>query len=448
MTTRISRRSMLAGLGLAAATPWLPVLDAQAEAGDLPKRLILFYHPFGTVRSNWWPEVNGTSDFSFAGKSISEPLEAIKEHLVLLDGVRLAWKNSATTGPDGKKHSPGEQHQKGMGGLWTGSRLLHAWETTSVSSIGGQDGVIGRASGTSVDQHIIERLAPDTAFSSLHFGADIKNDDVRSRMIYTGSDKPLTPLTDPTQAWETIFEPFSGDLVDLTREREHRRSVYDVVGSQMSRVRSKLGAADVQRAEAHLDALDALRQRLSLEASCEGVDAPAVPEQSQHQVLPQVSRLQIDLMVNALSCDLTRFASMQIKDEHGGGTGWLGETSTSFHSLSHSGGSGPLIQQAYRNFNELFVYLIQQLAAIPEGDGTMLDNTLVCWGSAVGHGSHTAGPIPFVLAGGGLNTQRVLEFDEIDHQRLLVSLCHAMGCDDVESFGNLDQGSGPVPGLL
>lgn len=448
---KISRRAMLAGLGLTGALPWLPVLDAQAQDGDVPQRLILMFHPFGTLRDKWWPQVSGPTDFTFANRPISQSLEAIKEHLVLFDGVKMKWRSGAAS-HNGKSYSTGDQHQKGMGALWTGSRLLQHWETTSTSGIGGQDGVIGRASGISVDQFIANELQPDTPFQSLQLGVDVKDaSEARTRMIYSGSDAPLNPIEDPVVAWETIFAPFSGDVANLEKIRQDKSSVFDLVSDQLGRVEQKLGADDVARVQAHLTAVDSLKDRLASTVSCGDVPVPNTPDVPFNHALPEFARMQIDLMVQAMACDLTRFASLQIKDEAGGNYGWLGDGQGSFHNLSHSGGSGPIIQEAYTDFNELFVYLIEALAAVPEGDGTMLDNTVVCWGSALRHGDHNPHPIPFVLAGGGnktFQTGRVLEFDEIDHQRLLVSLCHAMGCNAVDSFGNLDEGSGPVPGLF
>jgi len=449
MITNFSRRSMLTALGLGAAAPFVPLLEADAEAGAVPRRLILMYHPFGTLRDDWIPDVQSAESFSFENKYISESLESIKQHIVMLDGVRMRWRDG-TASYDGDQYSTGDQHQKGMGTLWTGSRLLQHWETTSTSGIGGQDGVIGRASGKSVDQHIVEALAPDTVFGSLQFGVDVKDEDeVRSRMIYSGSDAPITPMTDPIGAWETVFEPFSGDLSEVQRLNEQRRSIYDLADGQLDRIRGRVGADDLQRIDAHLDALDTLRARLDTSADCGDVPRPEPSDVSAHRRLPEVAQQQIDLMIRAMACDLTRVASLQIKDEHGGFSGWLTDDNPSFHSLSHQGGSGPLIRDAYRDFTELFVHLVQRLAETPEGEGSMLDNTVVCWGSAIGHGSHTAFPTPFVLAGGGstLQTGRFLAFDEIDHHRILVSLCRLMGVD-AESFGNLDEGSGPVPGLL
>jgi hypothetical protein len=104
-------------------------------------------------------------------------------------------------------------------------------------------------------------------------------------------------------------------------------------------------------------------------------------------------------------------------------------------------------------YAEKFAQLLDRLDAIEEGDGTLLDNCLVVWGSELGIGNtHSFKSTPFVVAGGAsgaIETGRYLEFDEgADHNRLLVSMCRAMGLDDVDTFGDTDGGSGGLSGLL
>ena len=95
-------------------------------------------------------------------------------------------------------------------------------------------------------------------------------------------------------------------------------------------------------------------------------------------------------------------------------------------------------------------YFLRALAAIPEGDGTALDHTIVVWGNELGRGNtHSAQPIPIVIAGGNklIRGGRKLSYDGVQINRLLVSLASAMGLDD-QTFGNLDQGSGELQGLI
>jgi hypothetical protein len=96
-------------------------------------------------------------------------------------------------------------------------------------------------------------------------------------------------------------------------------------------------------------------------------------------------------------------------------------------------------------------YLLAALAAIPEGDGSVLDHTLVVWGTDLARGSkHDHWPTPFVLAGradGYFETGRLIDVGDVSHNRLLVSIGNAMGLEELDVFGNLDEGSGPLAGL-
>jgi hypothetical protein len=106
----------------------------------------------------------------------------------------------------------------------------------------------------------------------------------------------------------------------------------------------------------------------------------------------------------------------------------------------------------YSWYSQQVSYLLDKLESIPEGDGTLLDNTLVVWGSELGKGnSHSFQKVPFVLAGGAggtFETGRYLTFDNLEHNRLLVSLCRAMGLGQQNNFGTTDIGSGGLPGLI
>ena len=109
--------------------------------------------------------------------------------------------------------------------------------------------------------------------------------------------------------------------------------------------------------------------------------------------------------------------------------------------------------QIYTFFSQHFAYLLDRLDSIPEGNGTMLDNTLVVWGSELGKGnSHSFQNIPFVLAGGlagSVKTGRFLNYPNTTmHNRLLVSICNLMGLPNIQTVGNTDTGTGPLPDLV
>jgi hypothetical protein len=170
---------------------------------------------------------------------------------------------------------------------------------------------------------------------------------------------------------------------------------------------------------------------------------------------PALSRLQIDLLVGALACDATRVASLQYaRGLAPTRFSWLG-IGEEHHELSHAGDSDDVANDKLTQINAWYAgelaYLLTKLASVPEGDGTLLDNCMVVWGNELAKGNaHNHYPVPFVIAGGAggyLDPGRVVDCGDTPHNRLLVSICHAMGLTGVQSYGDMDTGTGPLPGL-
>ena len=151
---------------------------------------------------------------------------------------------------------------------------------------------------------------------------------------------------------------------------------------------------------------------------------------------------------------MTRVATLQwTHGQSGTRFSWLGQTD-GHHGLSHEADDDGTIRGMLVDINywyaEQLAYLLDRMKAIPEGDGTMLDNTIVLWGNELGKGnSHTRTQIPFVMAGGknaGIAGGRFLTYQDVPNNRLLVSVLNALGID-VDTYGDLDNGSGGLPGL-
>lgn len=440
-----TRRAALAGLGGAALAPFVPQLEAEAQADGIPKRLILFYHPFGTFHDLWRP--SGTSeDFSFTG-SITAPLEPHKSDLVVIEGLGIRYSGSAI---------PGDPHQAGMALLWSGASPLNCDDPNNDGTClpeGGQDGTVGWGGGITIDQRVADVIEPDTAFRSLELAVDTKADNIRARMCYRGPGQPILPEVDPMQTYASLFGDFMGDELEVQRLLARRQSTLDLVSKRLTALESKVSAHDRLKIQAHLDSVATLESQLQGLGACTAPDTPQPLDPGNSANLMDNGRAQIDMMVAALACDRTRIASFQIKDEDGGRVNWLDPDATAFHTLSHNQGDWEtLMPLAYRDFTTLFAYLLDKLAAVEMADGSrLLDHTLVAWGSAVGHGNHTMNNVPFVLAGGcggELETGRYLTYDTgTRHHRLLVSILNMMGVPDDTIGGFWDDGSGPLPGL-
>jgi hypothetical protein len=164
----------------------------------------------------------------------------------------------------------------------------------------------------------------------------------------------------------------------------------------------------------------------------------------------------MELLVMALACDMTRVASLQWSTAQSGVTfTWLGHHEA-HHGLSHLADD---TEEARRQLTQIdhwyaqrFAYLLKRMSDIREGDGTLLDHSVVLWINEQGNGDkHTYTEIPVVLAGNGqgaFRTGRYVRYgDEPAHNDLFVSILHALGFDDVETFGLADVCKGPLPRL-
>ncbi len=435
-----SRRAFLGSLGAAGVlAPFVPMMarETTAAPGDGPRRIVLLFSPNGTLHENWAP--SGTeSDFNLS--PILAPFEPYKDRMLVLDGIK--------TSRDG----PGDGHQKGMAHLWTGSELLSGGDFP-----GGNGGSAGWGGGISVDQHIANAIGGETSYPSLEFGAQTFGANVWSRMCYAGSNQPIAPEDSPSAMFDRLFADFDVDATELAKIKARRQSVVDVVKEDLDRLMLNHGSAEDQlKIDAHLEAMRSIEQRINAEVpACDPPEAPGGLDEGANDNFPEVCQRQMDLLAMALGCDLTRVASLQFSRSVGNTRfTWLG-ISDGHHGLSHLGNSDTSMVNKITAINtwyaEQIKYLMDALDAIPEGDGTVLDNTLLVWGNELSRGnSHGNNPVPFVLlggAGGALEMGRYLKYDGTWHNRLLVSLCHAMGLEDQQTFGNTDGGNGGLSGL-
>lgn len=435
---RFSRRTLLGSLGATAAlAPFVPMLETQAAEGP-PLRLCLMFSPNGTIHDAWVPS-GSVEDFALG--PILSPLEPLRDEIIVIDGLR--YNNGGA----------GNRHMSGPSKFTCGTGLLSGSEFT-----GGGDSSSGWGGGTSIDQVYAQQSGQETPFASLELGVRVGGANPRTRLSYSGPNQPIPPESNPAQVFDRLFAEFGQDQATVAKLKAERRSVLDVVKGQADALEQKLGSADRHKLEAHLDGLAEIEKRLDLDSNLgDACEVPQIGEPLDHMATgnyPEVTRLQMDLLVMAFACDLTRASTFMWNGSTSGQTfPWL-DISEGHHDLSHEGDSNEDAQSKLIQINtwyaEQFAYLVDRLRQIPEGDGTMLDNTILVWANELGKGnSHTHTEIPFVMAGGrnaGLEPGRFLKFDGVENNRLLVSVLNALGID-VDTYGELDSGSGPLPGL-
>ncbi len=430
----LSRRALLKSLGLgAAAGSLLPLLRAGAQNAMYPQRLILFWTPHGTVYERWKP--SGGNDLQFG--PILAPLQRHRAKVNVLDGLRI-------------QHSrvPAPPHTEGMSLIWTASHLGEG------KTFAPQGFPIDWVEGPSVDQVVAQRIGSSTRFRSLELGVHAGGSSPTSRMIYAGKGKPVQPEGDPARAFDRLFAAQSAqpgaDSAQALRLAK-RRSVLDLVANQLGSLQTRVTREDALKIDAHLTAVRELEQR--------AVDRPAVcepPMRASAQAIPDVLDRHIDMLAAALACDQTRVASIQLKfgDNDNEVYSWLG-LKRGHHDVSHEGDQNAQarddLTKIYTWYADRFAYLLDKLDAVAEGDGSLLDNTLVVWGSEIGKGNtHAFERVPFVTAGsagGRLTTGRYLQWDDEPHNRLLVSICRTLGLADIDQFGTTDTGSGGLSGF-
>ncbi len=425
----LRRRSLLQGLGIGlVAAPFLNLLSAPRTRAEGPaaRRLIVFFSPNGTIPQHWHPE--GTeSDFSFPAGSILAPLTAVKDRLIVVQGLDFFGADN---------------HEGGMAAMLTASG-------------GAQD----ESGGMSIDQYVAGKIGQESRFASLEFGVQTSawGAGIQTRMSYSGPGAHVSPDDDPAHVYGRLFGDFMGGDDAAAALRARRQRVVDLLVDEASALRSRLGAEERPKLDAHLEALAKVEKGLMGGSGCTPPDAPGAFNIGDNASFPGITTAQIDMMVTALACDMTRVASLQCSHTVSPTVPtWL-DIADGHHSLSHIDDANVAgvaqFVKAEQWFAEQFAYLVQRLADTDEADGTgsMLDNSVVVWAKEMGDSRlHTCKGVPFVLAGGAggrWKTGRYLKFAGESHGKLLLSLCQAMGLGNT-TFGNPMVGNAPLPGLV
>jgi Protein of unknown function (DUF1552) len=427
MASSVSRRRFLAGAGASlVAGSLLRFLTGESRAaGKTAKRLCVFFTPNGTVHKHWRPQGSG-ANFSFAPGSILEPLGKHKSRLIVCDGIDFKAVDN---------------HEAGMANMLTG---------------GG--GAASSSGGMSVDQLIATKIGQTTKFSSLELGVQTSawGGNVQTRMSYLGPGVYAPPDDSPKSVYKRMFGDVSGDPADVDKLLARKKRILDLVGGELADLQKRVGKAEREKLEAHAAAIEKVELGLTGGSgpTCDAPGAPIDLDPYDNGNFPAVGKAQMDLMVLALACGMTNVASIQWNHTVGPAVfSWLG-ISEGHHSLSHFddanvAGLGHFVK-AERWYAEQFSYLLDALAAAPDPEGgSLLDSTLVVWCKELGDGRmHDCKNVPWVLAGSQyFTTGRYLDFGGAAHQKLLVSICQAMGLDN-QTFGDASKGTGPLDGLV
>lgn len=450
MSNQATRRHFLKGLGVSAASANLllnlPSLSLGATTARRKQRLVFVFSPNGVIPQHFWSEKSG-SDFEL--KRILQPLEELRSQVLTLQGMCNRIKGD------------GDGHMRGIGCLLTGIELFPG------DIQGGSDTPAGWSMGISVDQYLKNCLQADpetqTRFGSLEMGVMVPDRaDTWTRMSYAGPNQPVAPIDNPYQMFDKLY--------GQTKNRAMLASVLDDLQEDFKKVERLLSHEDRGLLQEHVELVRDLEKELQTELASSGrredreevAVGHAVPElppniEEENDNMPLITRMQMDMLVNSFQADFARIATFQITNSVGQPRmRWLG-IDEGHHTLSHEPDSNEDAYEKLIRINtwycEQVAYLAKKLASIPEpgGEGSLLDNTTIVWTNELGKGnSHTRNDIPFVLVGGGLGfkTGQALNYGKVNHNRLLMSFCEAMGYP-TPSFGNPDFcGEGALTGLV
>jgi hypothetical protein len=401
MTTRhrLSRRTVLRGLGTALALPWLEAmgpLTAWAHGTPAtqaaPNRLAFLYVPNGKNMPDWTPRAEGAG---FDLPPTLEPLKPVRDEVLVLTGLTA---DKARPHGDG----PGD-HARALAAFLTGSQARKT------------DGTDIRA-GISADQVAAARVGDQTRLPSLEIGCEqgamAGNCDsgyscvYSSTMAWRSATQPLPKEVNPKLVFERLF---GGPDADRARRDRERKSILDFVLEDSKDLQGKLGANDQRKLDEYFAVVRDVERRIERAAKMPevkpaGVARPAGTPARYDEHL----RLMCDLLVLAFQADVTRVCTFVFANEGSNRPYPFAGVPEGHHDLSHHGNDAKK-RAKIRDINRFHVtqlaHLLTKLKSIREGGGTLLDHCMVAYGSANSDGNaHNHDNLPILLAGRGCGT--------------------------------------------
>jgi len=440
----ISRRTVLRGLGAAVALPWLeatvPTAAAAAAAtgsSGAPLRLAFFFVPNGMHMPDWIPAEEGPLDKLPA---ITAPLAEHKSHLTILSGLTLNGGRALGDGPG--------DHARCVASYLTGAHP-HKTDGKNIKN------------GISIDQAAAEAVGKHTRFPSLELGTEPSSQGGRcdsgysclytSNMSWRSATSPMTKETNPQALFDRLFgtgESAEDDRGKARRSR-YRQSILDLVSEEAQSLHKRLGMADRRKLDEYLYAVRQIERELAsaeklttTEAGVSDFPRPAgVPKDFADHI-----RLMMDLMVIALQTDSTRVMSYMFTNAGSNRSYPNIGVPAGHHNISHHGNNAEKqaqISNINRYHASIFCHFLDRLAATREGDGTLLDHSMVMYGSGLADGNrHAHHDLPILLAGSGCGTVRPgrhLRYpDETPLTNLYLGMLHRLG-HEADKFSDSTQ---------
>jgi len=440
MRKPLDRRTVLRGLGTSLALPFMEaMLPTRARAADLarPQRLQVFYTPNGMMMDYFVPKQAG---FDYELSPTLQPLANFRNDFAVLTG--LAHYNANSFGQGGGAHG------RACGAYLT---AVHPKPTE------GSD----LECGISMDQIVAMKFAEDTQLASLELGIDpptlLGSCDVGYSCTYTNTLSWRTPTSalpvavNPSEVFARLFG--DGDALDEAsrlHELKRKASILDFVRNDAARLSKNLGMNDRRKLDEYLEAIRDVERRIqkastqSIDLDLSTVERPAgIPDDFQEH-----AKLMIDLQVLALQTDMTRVITFMLGRELSNRAYPEIGVADAHHMLSHHGGDESKVVKLARinQFHmQMFAYYLERMRSTPDGEGNLLDNTVVLAGACFGEpNSHDFMDLPAIVAGGGVKGNQHLQLPkETPMANLLLTLMQKLDLP-LDQFGD---SKGTISGL-
>ncbi len=395
----IPRRTFLRGAGTALALPLLdamfPALASAAQtASRRVTRLSFFEVPNGIIMEKWTPSPAATGA-GFELSPVLEPLGAFKDRMLVISGL-------ANNEAHKLEFEIAGDHPRACSAYLTGTHP----RMTSGADI---------RCGVSVDQIAARELGKYTQLASIEIGLESALlgacESAYSCVYYNTISwaTPTTPLPMESRP-RAIFERLIGDSTDPAERAarlEENRSILDLVSEDLKRLMRSVGESDRAKLDQYADAVRSVERRIQVAEQQSSKELPAmekpigVPER-----FSDYAKLMMDLQVLAFQADVTRVTTFMIGHEMSGRAYPELGFGDPHHSLTHHQGDRPKIEKVIKVnvfHTALFSYLLEKMQAVHDGDGTLLDHSLIMYGSPLSDGNmHTYKDLPVLLIAGGV----------------------------------------------
>jgi len=442
----LARRTFLRGAGTLVGLPMLDAMMPAISFGktvETPVRMAFVYVPIGAVMDAWNPSYTGELGEM---TRILKPMEPFKKDMLILSNLT---HNGGRALLDG-----GGDHARATGGWLSGTQPRKIAED---SSYGDRTGKVTAAihAGITADQVVAQQIGGKTRFASLEVGMEDSqqagNCDSGYSCSYTNNiawksdTQPLPPTLDPRSLFERLFGD-DGDLTPQARERRnlYRRSILDYVTEDSKKLESHLGPSDRSKLDQYMTSVREVEQRIeAAEKDNRRVDPGMEKPGGMPADFAEHFKLQSDMITIAFQADLTRTVTFIVGREGSNRAYREIGVPEGHHNLTHHRNNPEMIEKvAQINCYHMrtFAAWVEKMKAVKEGDSTLLNNSMIVYGSAIADGNrHTHEDLPTMVLGSGGGFlkpgRRIVYRKETPVCNLYLTLMEGMGVHR-ETFGD------------